>query len=71
MSGLTKDTDEILKDTNSLLKLIGGSKKKEDFPLEKDPGLPSISPAVEEETAEAGDFSALLKKTGCDKKRDT
>ena len=59
MSGLTKDTDEILKDTNSLLKMIGGIRKNEVFPPQKDPVLPPISPAVEEETAEAGDFSAL------------
>ncbi|MFA4848713.1 MAG: type II/IV secretion system ATPase subunit [Methanoregula sp.] len=48
--------------------MIGGSKKKEEFPLEKDTGLPPITPAVEEETAEAGDFSALLKKLGVAKK---
>jgi flagellar protein FlaI len=68
MSGLTKDTDEILEDTNSLLKMIGGIKKKEEFPLEKDPVLPPHSPAIEEETAEPGDFSALLKKLGVTKK---
>jgi hypothetical protein len=68
MSGLKKDTDEALEDTNSLLKMIGGIKKKEvpEKPPEPEPPL-TYHPA-EENSADAGDFSALLKKLGMAKK---
>jgi len=68
MSGLSKDTDEALEDTNTLLKLIGGIKKKEVRPRQNGTGLPSGSPAAEKESAEAGDFSELLKKLQMAKK---
>jgi len=64
---LSKDTDEVLKDTNSLLKMIGGIKKK-DISRQKDPVFPPPFPPVKEDTAEAGDFSELLKKIAMAKK---
>jgi flagellar protein FlaI len=67
MSGLNKDTDEVLEDTNTLLKLIGGIKKK-DISRQKDPASPPPYPPEEKDAAEAGDFSALLKKRGIEKK---
>jgi flagellar protein FlaI len=67
MSGLNKDTDEVLEDTNTLLKLIGGIKKT-DISRQKDPVSLPPYPPEEKDAAEAGDFSALLKKTGIEKK---
>ena len=67
MSGLKKDTDEALEDTNTLIKLIGGIKKK-DISRHKDPVSPPIPSLAEKDTAEAGDFSALLKNIGMAKK---
>jgi flagellar protein FlaI len=68
MSGLNKDTDEVLKDTNTLLKMIGGIKKKDERSRKKDPGFPPGSPLAEMDAAEEGDFSALLKKLEMEKK---
>ncbi len=67
MSGLNKDTDEVLEDTNTLLKLIGGIKKK-DISRQNDPVSPPLYPHEENDAAETGDFSALLKKAGMEKK---
>jgi flagellar protein FlaI len=68
MSGLNKDTDEILEDTNSLLKMIGGIKKKVEPQTQKDPLPHAVSPQAERDSVEAGDFSVLLKKLGMAKK---
>ncbi len=68
MSELDKDTDEALEDTNSLLKMIGGIRKKEEPLNHEEPAPP---PAPEKDMAEAGDFSALLKKLGMAKKEQT
>ncbi|MDP3564873.1 MAG: hypothetical protein Q8R70_10330, partial [Methanoregula sp.] len=65
---MNKDTDEALEDTNSLLKMIGGIKKKEDPKPPQETFLPPVTPAVDGNDAEAGDFSALLKKLGMAKK---
>ncbi|PKL70147.1 MAG: secretion system protein E [Methanomicrobiales archaeon HGW-Methanomicrobiales-1] len=75
MSGLNKDTDEILDDNNSLLKMIGGIKKKEEQP-EEPPRLPDTEPApssapVGKGAAEPGDFSELLKKLGMEKNKSS
>ena len=67
---MKKDTDEALEDTNSLLKMIGEIKKKEELPIQKDSVPPQESPPDEKDAAEAGDFSALLKKLGMAKKEE-
>ncbi len=68
MSGLNKDTDEALEDTNALLTMIGGIKKKEETDKPKDPphipASPPASPPAEKNTADAGNFSELLRKLG-------
>ncbi|MDO8871382.1 MAG: type II/IV secretion system ATPase subunit [Methanoregula sp.] len=48
--------------------MIGGIKKKDERSRQKDPVFPPVSPPVEMDAAEAGDFSALLKKLGMEKK---
>jgi flagellar protein FlaI len=68
MCGLNQDTDEILEDTNSLLKMIGGIKKKVEPQTQKDPLPHAVKPLDERDSAEAGDFSELLKKLGMTKK---
>jgi len=75
MSGLNKDTDETLEDNNSLLKMIGGIKKKEEHT--KEPAritdtepAPPTAPAGKG-AAEPGDFSELLKKLGMGKNTPT
>ena len=68
MSGLNKDTDEVLKDTNTLLKMIGGIKKIDERSRKKDQVFPPGSPLAEIDAAEAGDFSELLKKLEMEKK---
>jgi flagellar protein FlaI len=59
MSALTKDTDEALEDTNSLLKAIRGIMKKDEPKSPQDPVSSPVSPPVK-----TNDFSALLKKLG-------
>ena len=68
MSGLNKDTDEALEDTNSLLKMIGGIKKTQETKKPQEPIPTSVSPPAKENSEDAGDFSALLKKLGMAKK---
>lgn len=68
MSGVNKDTDDALEDTNALLSMIGGIRKKEEPVKQKDSPLTPVSPPSEKGAAEAGDFSELLKKLGMAKK---
>jgi flagellar protein FlaI len=62
---MSKDTDDSLDDVNSLMKMIGGAKKK-DVPPKAQTDNTSAPPAGEPagSSEDAGDFSALMKKLG-------
>jgi archaeal flagellar protein FlaI len=67
MSGLNKDTDETRKETRSHQNIISGKKKEGVSPDRKEPVSPPDSPSPGENAADAGNFSALLKKLGITK----
>ncbi|MGB7787815.1 type II/IV secretion system ATPase subunit [Methanoregula sp.] len=62
---MSKDTDDSLDDVNSLMKMIGGAKKKDVSPKEpEDKPVAPVPPGPDGSTDGAGDFSALMKKLG-------
>jgi len=68
---MSKDTDDSLDDVNSLIKMIGGAKKKEASPDEQN--NKPVAPAAPEPAGsadDAGDFSALMKKLGMANKQN-